>query len=1052
MKTSICNSAIRILLFVVLLATGGRMWAETVTADFNNGLPEGWTMVGNLYNDSDRARSGKGIYTYSKQDKTNYILTTEMEGDIEFYGRSYNTKGYGYITFYTVNDDNTLGDKLHEFRTDNVSSGKVSFQKFTYTLDMPRRIAIDLYWSCIDDFTYTPAQTAAEASLSVTDFISGSSYDFGGVPMSAGTTHTFTLVNKGAGDLTISSIDVTGGFTLTEGSDLTGLAPKSSATLTVATPAADAEGVLTITSNDPDSPYTIHLSSTYKVPMPVMSLSTTSVDFGKVTEVTTREVSVSNTGDAELIVEISSDTTVFSVSPAMLSVAPGETEAFTVTYNYDANVFGTHTGTLTVTPNAGEAASIALSAKVRNPQGWFEDFSSNTLPEGWEAGNLWTFADGVAKASYNYSDKDSRLTTPPLTVVAGDELTFSYKATASFVTIKILASRDGGEYFTLASIGADWAMADFDTYTISGLQPGSYRFSFVNDDYELDDFEGFMLDMNAPKMEVYPVQDALFGKVTERPEAITYTVANNGTGKMTVAIASDSEYFTVTPSTLTNIEKGEPKTFTVNFEYNIEDLGEKNGTITIMPTYNEEAKVTFSAQAIAKNPDIWEEDFENGIIPADWENEGEWNVSTPFVSGSNGTQMAVIRSLEPKALTTPRLKANEGAELAFYIGMQFDDEALRIEYSADKTTWKAIDSETDGYTESGKIVFKAPADGYYYIRFTGTYAMLDDFEGFKYAPKVHDLVSETLEIPDNGHQFIPYTASVTVRETYGQTEEASARLLVNGEEVASAEAQEIAPNGTATFTMSFLPTEAMENAEVQIEVVYAEELLTTDVVMLTVAPAPVIDENESSTFEEGILPAAVVRYNAINGWNTIAMPFALTDELLARLFGENYEIFEFDRFADNMIEFRTPTDFVAGRPYVVYTQTAAEHDDLILYDVHIEAAEALSDGDEEVMYSAYYAPEAPEDMENVYLLDPVSESPELCKATGDDFGKGLRGYLRINHTDPLPILKLGEYLAIRPVCNGHNDRTAVYDLNGIRLSVPAQRGICIINGKKVFLK
>lgn len=1050
MKTSAYRTALRILPVVAMLAVGGHMRAETMTATFDAGLPEGWTMVGSLYNDSDRARSGKGIYTSSKSDKANYILTTEIEGDIEFYGRSYNTKGYGYITLYTVNDDNTPGDKIYEFRTDNVTSGKVNFQKFTYTIDVPRRVAIDLYWSCIDDFTYTPAEISAGASLTVSDHAPGSTYDFGGQPVGAGTTYSFTLLNKGGADLTISSIDITGGYAITEGGDITTLAAKESATLTVATPAADASGTLSITSDDPDSPYIINLTSIYKEPRPEMTVDTDAIDFGKVTDIATREITVGNTGDAPLTATLGCDSDIFSVSPASVTVAPGESAAVTVTYNYDASVYGLHTATLTVTPDAGETASIALSAKVHNPAAWAEDFSAGTLPDDWEAGSCWSIEDGVARAYYSYSDRNSCLTTPPLTVTAGDELTFMYRATAGYVTIKIMASRDGGEFSTLASISADRAMSSFEPYTIRGLEPGTYRFCFVNDDYELDDFEGFMPDMNAPKMEVSPLADADFGKVYASPEAITYTVANNGTGSMTVDITSDSRYFTVTPSTLTDIVKGEPQTFTVSFGYDIEALGDKNGMITVTPTYNADAAVSFAAHAVAKNPDIWEEDFEAGAIPADWDNQGEWSVSTPYVSGSNGSRMAAIRSFYPMTLTTPRLKATEGAELRFYIGMQYDDEPLTIEYSADKTVWTPIESGVASYTRSADITFRAPATGYYYIRFTGTYAMLDNFEGFRLSPKTHDLALTAHEIPAQGWQYATYTATATVTETYGNAEMASATLIVNGEAVAT-DVRDIAPEGSATFTLSFTPQEPMTDAAAQIEISYADEVSVTAPVVLTVTPAPVLDESEAPDLEAGPLPAIVVRYNAVAGWNTIAMPFALTDALLADIFGNNFEIFELSRFADETIEFDIPSSYIAGHPYVVYAPDVPAHGDIILTDIDIEAPMADIVERDGVIFTAFYAPGAPSDMSDVYLFNTGETG--LHAGTEAEFGKGFRCYLSLRDaTDGIPALKLGKYTGIAPVTRAQDGSQVIYNLGGQRVTGYVQPGIYIVNGRRTILR
>ena len=187
MKTVVKKLRAALIVAVAVLGFGSQMSAETLTATFDNGLPDGWAIIGALNNNSDRARSGKGIWTSAKIDKINYLVTTDIEGDIELYGRTYNTRSYGYITLFKVNDDNSLGEQIVEFRTDNVSSGQISFKKYSYTLDTPGRVAIALNYACIDDMTYTTAEVADGAMLSISGLKSGDTFDFGGEPVSAGT-------------------------------------------------------------------------------------------------------------------------------------------------------------------------------------------------------------------------------------------------------------------------------------------------------------------------------------------------------------------------------------------------------------------------------------------------------------------------------------------------------------------------------------------------------------------------------------------------------------------------------------------------------------------------------------------------------------------------------------------------------------------------------------------------------------------------------------------------------------------------------------------------
>ena len=480
------------LLFTLLLSLLGVTQVKAETADFENALPTGWEAVGTMYY-YERPKTGSySIGNSSNQswdtERGNYIKTTVLEGDIKFWIRSYASNKTGYVVLFKLNDDGTVGDKLQAF-----STSSSTFAEKTYTLADPTALAIVINYAHLDNMTYTEASAAEGAVLSVSGFESGSSFDFGTVP--AGETKTFTLKNLGADELTISSIEVSGDFEITAGSDITSIASMGSADVTVATPDKDASGALTIVSNDENSPYVISLTSTYKVPAPIIALDPTEVEFGKVTENASQVITVSNSGEAELVGTITSDNADFTVSPSEINVPVGETAEFTVTYNYDVEAYGAHTATITVTPTVGEAATLVVSAKVADPNLWSEDFQGEGQPEGWEVGSSnWTFANGVARATYgDYSTGYKYfLTTPTLEVAEGESLEFQYRGTANYTDIRIQISKDGGDFEAFKTISCN-NMTEFETYVIDGLEPGQYQFRFANDNYELDNFEGFKL-------------------------------------------------------------------------------------------------------------------------------------------------------------------------------------------------------------------------------------------------------------------------------------------------------------------------------------------------------------------------------------------------------------------------------------------------------------------------------------------------------------------------------------------------------------------------------
>lgn len=807
---------------VALLSAPVSAIADTVTENFNNGLPEGWVKVGAINIDSDRARSGKGVWSSEKKDDKNYVVTTPLQDEVSFYARTYNTKSNGYVIFYSVNDDNTLGAYLGEISTGYTSSGSISFKSYSFTVPSPQRIAIALNYSAIDDFTYTPVETVDGPALTVVGFENGSTYDFGGIPVSAGTSQSFTLANPGNQTLTVSSITVTGGYSITEGADIREIGAGKSATVVVETPDEDAEGVLSIVSDDAEGTYTINLKSTWKVPAPAMVLDVESITFGKVTGNAEQTVTVSNTGDATLAVEIGSSSADFSVDPAELTVEPGENDTFTVTYNYDASSVGAHSAAITLRSNAGDDVIIAASAIVRDPNVWREDFSSNTLPAGWDYGANWSFTDGVARAQYKYGST-GYLTTPELVAATGDELSFCYKTTGYYVDIVIEASVDGSDFKEIKKISQNYAMQEFEEYTISGLNEGVYQFRFKNDSYDLDDFEGLKL--------------------------------------------------------------------------------------------------------------------------------------------------------------------------------------------------------------------------------------LD---------KDHNLSIVAAVIPTKGTQYLEYAAGVEVRELNGRDEDITATLYINGIAVA-AEDTTVEAGSTAEIALVFTPQEAMENATARIVVNYAGAEVSSDDVTVNIQAATVFDEENTSEIPVGHLDAVKINYRANNGWNIISFPFALSDEILSMIFGDDFTSYGFEKVDDGNIYLREVSgEYAAGYAYVVNAHDVPANDEgIVLSDISIIFNYPRYDEWSGICLQAHFAPLTPGETACYILSDDVSEeaaillqeSPKLQKI---DSQNGFRGYFTI----PEPSAKVPDVVLVDAEGNvsgivsieaitGSSDD--IYNLNGQKVSNPAA-GIYIIGGKKTVIK
>ncbi|MBO7102825.1 MAG: DUF1573 domain-containing protein, partial [Bacteroidaceae bacterium] len=544
-----------------------------------------------------------------------------------------------------------------------------------------------------------------------------------------------------------------------------------------------------------------------------------------------------------------------------------------------------------------------------------------------------------------------------------------------------------------------------------------------------------------------------FGRINE-VKSETITVSNTGDGELVATIANDNtDNFTVVPAELT-VNPGETGEITITYNFVEGTWGTFKANVKVTPNYGGTYDVkTITVSATSKDPNVWSEDFEEGTLPTTWNNEGGWTVSEPTESGSNGSYMATISSYNnPKSLTTPRLEAKAGETLTFYVGMQYDDEPLTIEYTNDeaKAAWTPV---VEPVIASGEITFTAPADGFYYIRFTGTYAMLDDFNGFKLAMKDHEIEISANNIPAEGTQFAEYTATATVKELVGVEEEATAKLYVNGEEVAAA-TETVSANGTATITLTYVPQEAIENGVAKIVVTYAGGEITTDEVAMSIAPALTLDETaENFIYRVGNEAAVVVKYTPKAGWNTICLPFALTSDILTQIFGEGWKAYEFSAYTDGALSFRPATSFYAGYPYIVYSEDpVANENGFVVNNVNVSVATANADTYGGATFQGTFDPIAAPGMEGKYGV--VTSTGKIQKGSAKASLKGLRAYFE------LPVGTTVKELGI----SYEDDATgisqfvatpengAIYDLNGNKVKNLVKGQVYIMNGQKVLIK
>lgn len=511
------------------------------------------------------------------------------------------------------------------------------------------------------------------------------------------TTKTFTINNDGSGDLTnvsvVSSDDTK--FTVSEtGFDIVAGATKDITVTFVKEEEANYSETITISQANIATPIELTVTATYQAPTPAtiaVKLNDiavgASVPFGTVGKAKTKTFTIANTGEATLNITsiVSSNTTDFTVSPASLDVAGGETGEFTVTFVWDGDALNAEkTANITITSSNAGLDPIVFAITGTRENMWTEDFSANSLPDGWEdAAGAWTFAgDGVAVGSYN---NGKFLFTPSLLVEEGKSMTFEAKKTGGFVDLIVYYSKNNGDYVQYTGL-ADLT-TDYQTYTISGLDAGIYKFRINDEAVYLKNFEGFKLNLNDPTIAVYSDSEATqevatsttkdFGWVADDADdaafTSTYYIKNNGTGTLTISNISEVEGFTAATAgdVMTVAAGADPLALTITMNKAV--IGAKSGTFTLT---TDGGNFTIPVKGFVCDHSKNLVDFTaNGAkFPAGW-TAGSWTITAgAAISTSSSTIQTKKFAVAANENLYVDIKGNESA---------YDTKALSYSYSID---------------------------------------------------------------------------------------------------------------------------------------------------------------------------------------------------------------------------------------------------------------------------------------------------------------------------------------------------------------------------------
>ena len=553
------------------------------------------------------------------------------------------------------------------------------------------------------------------------------------------TTKTFTIINDGDNPLTDVSVvsSNTDNFTVSEtGFDIAKDGSKEITVTFVKGVVGSYEETITVSQANVATPLVLTATATYVAPTPATMAVTldedvvgASVAFGTVGKAKTKTFTVSNTGEATLnITSIeSSNTTDFTVSPASLDVAGGETGEFTVTFVWDGEALNTEkTANITITNNAGDPVVFAVTGT--RDDFWSEDFSANSLPDGWEdAAGAWTFAgDGVAVGSYN---NGKYLFTPSLLVEEGKSMTFEAKKTGGFVDLIVYYSKNNGDYVQYTGL-ADLT-TEYQTYTISGLDAGIYKFRINDEAVYLKNFEGFKLNTDAPVFGYYTNSQCTeaaaatvtrnYGFVTEAPDAVVYYMKNDGTGTLNLTLGDVPTGFTAVLGK-TSLAADESTTLTINMP--TATKGYRGGDIVVTGKDsgdNTLGTFTVTASGIVIDEDKLYLDFTQNSteLPVAWTNKWEKNNAGYPRAGYT-----------KETMETTKLVAEANEKIVIVAKNESNGYVFGLNYKAvGDENWTELIAEQYIGTDWNMLTATIPDAGNYLLQFVGSAAQIQRIYG-----------------------------------------------------------------------------------------------------------------------------------------------------------------------------------------------------------------------------------------------------------------------------------------------------------------------------------
>ena len=232
--------------------------------------------------------------------------------------------------------------------------------------------------------------------------------------------------------------------------------------------------------------------------------------------------------------------------------------------------------------------------------------------------------------------------------------------------------------------------------------------------------------------------------------------------------------------------------------------------------------------------------------------------------------------------------------------------------------------------------------------------------------------------------------------------------------------------------------------------------MKTDEVSVTINTQLIIDENTSNQLAS-YSGRIKLNYTVYDGWNTIALPFSVSD---LSVFGTGAKIYKLTGYTDGNLKLSSATSMEAATPHVLYVETATT-EPIVFNNVFISSAFAAESEckteQNGATFQGTYSPIEAGSM-NITWYGVTGEG-KIMKAGSGASIKAMHAYFTLPEGDEAKGIEYDGIIvsnednatAINALLNG-NAQGELYDLSGRRVEGNVKAGIYVRNGKKIIIK